>query len=72
MKLTLLIVQILSGLGVIAAVLLHSAKGEGLGGIGGQARMFNAPKGLEEGLDRITAGFCFTFMGSAAVLALFF
>jgi preprotein translocase subunit SecG len=54
MKGLLLFIQLISALLLIVAVLLHSAKGEGLGGIGGQAKMFGSQKGLEEGLDRIT------------------
>jgi preprotein translocase subunit SecG len=50
----LLFIQLISAILLIAAVLLHSAKGEGLGGIGGQAKLFGTQKGLEEGLDKIT------------------
>ena len=50
----LLLVQFLSAVFLIIAVLLHSAKGEGLGGIGGSAKLFGSPKGMEKGLDRIT------------------
>jgi len=50
----LLAIQLVSAVLLIATVLLHSAKGEGLGGIGGQARIFGTQKGLEEGLDKIT------------------
>jgi len=46
--------QILSGLATIVLVLLHSAKGEGLGGIGGSASLFTGPSQAEAGLDRIT------------------
>ena len=62
MKSFLLFIQLLSAIAVIATVLLHSAKGEGLGGIGGQARIFGSPKGLEEGLDKITAGSAVLFI----------
>lgn len=55
MRTVLLALQFFSAASVIVTVLLHSAKGEGLGGIGGQARIFGSPKGLEEGLDKITA-----------------
>ncbi|MCX5749265.1 MAG: preprotein translocase subunit SecG [Candidatus Saganbacteria bacterium] len=62
MKSLLLAVQIISALGLIITVLLHSAKGEGLGGIGGTAHVFGSQKGLEEGLDRLTAGLAVTFI----------
>ncbi len=65
----LLIIQFLSALFLIVAVLLHSAKGEGLGGIGGSAKLFGTPKGLEEGLDRVTWGLAITFMAISVILA---
>jgi preprotein translocase subunit SecG len=65
----LLAVQFLSALLLIAAVLLHSAKGEGLGGIGGSAKLFGSPKGMEEGLDRLTWGLAIIFMGISVILA---
>ena len=70
MRTILLILQLLSALSVIITVLLHSAKGEGLGGIGGQARLFGSPKGLEEGLDKITAGSAIAFMLVSIVLGI--
>ena len=66
----LLVVQFLSALLLIVAVLLHSAKGEGLGGIGGSAKLFGTPKGMEEGLDRITWGLAIVFMGISVILAI--
>ena len=65
----LLVVQFLSALLLIVAVLLHTAKGEGLGGIGGSAKLFGSPKGMEEGLDRITWGLAILFMGISVILA---
>jgi preprotein translocase subunit SecG len=66
----LLVIQFLSALLLIVAVLLHSAKGEGLGGIGGSAKLFGTPKGMEEGLDRITWGLAIVFMGISVILAI--
>jgi len=62
MKTFLIIFQMLTGLGLIVTVLLHSAKGEGLGGIGGTAHIFGSQKGLEQGLDRITTILAVTFI----------
>lgn len=70
MKEMLLFVQILSAIALVIFVLLHTAKGEGMGGIGGAARLFGTPKGMEEGLDRITAGSAFVFMAVSLVLAI--
>ncbi|MBN3033898.1 MAG: preprotein translocase subunit SecG [Candidatus Saganbacteria bacterium] len=66
----LLALQFLSALLLIVAVLLHAAKGEGLGGIGGSAKLFGTPKGLEEGLDRITWGLAIVFMSLSVILAI--
>ncbi len=55
---------------LIVAILLHSAKGEGLGGIGGQAKLFGTQKGLEEGLDRITYACATVFMLVSLVLSI--
>lgn len=68
MKTFLIFIQFLSGLGLIAAVLLHSAKGEGLGGIGGSAHIFGSQKGLEQGLDRLTTILAVTFMAASAIV----
>ena len=70
MKGFLLIVQFLTAALLIVAVLLHTAKGEGLGGIGGSAKLFGTPKGLEEGLDRITWGLAITFIVVSILLAI--
>lgn len=40
---------------MVILVLLHSAKGEGFGAIGGQARLFSSQRGLESGLNIATA-----------------
>jgi preprotein translocase subunit SecG len=66
----LLFIQLLSAILLIAAILLHSAKGEGLGGIGGQARIFGTQKGLEEGLDKITFACAGVFMLVSLILSL--
>ncbi len=62
-------VQLFSAIGLIISVLLHTAKGEGLGGIGGSARLFGSPKGMEKGLDRITWGFAILFLAISILLA---
>ncbi len=71
MKTLLVIIQIVSALGLVGAVLLHSAKGEGLGGIGGSAHIFGSQKGLEEGLDKLTMWLAIVFV-SVSLLANFF
>ena len=70
MKVFLMVIQFVSAALLIVSVLLHSAKGEGLGGIGGSAKLFGTPKGMEEGLDRITWGLAITFMLISVLLAM--
>lgn len=70
MKALLLVVQFLTAAFLIVAVLLHAAKGEGLGGIGGSAKLFGSPRGMEEGLDRITWGLAIAFMAISLLLAI--
>ena len=60
----------ISALGLILLVLLHSAKGEGLGAIGAQARVFSSQKGMEAGLNKITATFAGLFLVSSFLLGL--
>lgn len=66
----LLVTQLFVALALIIAVLLHAAKGEGLGGIGGSARLFGTPKGMEQGLNRITWGFAILFLSVSILLAI--
>lgn len=47
--------QFTLSIALVVGVLLHSAKGEGLAGIGGQAHIFGSQKGVEAGLNRVTA-----------------
>ncbi len=70
MKTLLLLLQIVSAIVLVIAVLLHTAKGEGLGGIGGSAKLFGTPKGLEEGLDKFTWGVAITFLAVSIILAM--
>jgi len=73
MQLVLLIIEIISGLLLIGAILLHSPKSEGMGAIGGQARSFKAPTDdLESGLKKLTFVLVLLFFGSSVLLGLFF
>ena len=72
MKTLLLTIEFISAIALIVAVLLHSAKGEGLAGIGGQARMFNSQKGLEAGLNRITSILAAIFLITAGIFGVFY
>ena len=70
MRTLLVIIQILSAIALVIFVLLHAAKGEGLGGIGGSAKLFGTPRGLEEGLDKITWGCAIVFLAVSILLAM--
>lgn len=71
MKTFLIIIELITAILVVIAVLVHSAKGEGLGGIGGQARLFSSQKDLEKNLNKITAFLATLFIGIALFLGLF-
>jgi preprotein translocase subunit SecG len=62
--------QFTLSLALVVAVLLHSAKGEGIAGIGGQAHLFGSQKGVEAGLNRITAIIAVSWFAVAIALAL--
>lgn len=53
----------------IVFILLHSPKGDGLGGIGGQSQMFTSTKSAENALNRITWGLGIAFIALTVVLS---
>lgn len=54
---------------LIILVLLHSPKGDGLGGIGGQAQLFTSAKTAEKTLNQITWTLAIIFMALTVVLS---
>lgn len=51
----LIVIQQISAVLLVVLVLMHSAKADGLGGIGGQANVYGtAHKEMEQGLDKVT------------------
>jgi len=58
-----------SALGVVILVMLHSPKGDGIGGIGGQAQLFTSTKSAETALNRVTWAFSVVFIGLTVVLS---
>jgi len=58
-----------SALLLVILVLLHSPKGDGLGGIGGQAQLFTSAKSAEKTLNRVTWTLSIIFMGLTIVLS---
>ena len=63
------IIWSVSAFGLMAMVLLHSPKGDGIGGIGGQAQLFSSTKSAESNLNRITWGLFLIFITIAIVLS---
>ena len=72
MRILLLIVEFIAAIGLVLTILLHSPKGEGLGSIGGQAKLFSASSGLESSLNKITATLAAVFLVVAVILSNFF
>lgn len=58
-----------SAVGLIILVLLHSPKGDGLGGLSGQAQLFTSTKSAETTLNRVTWALTAIFMGLTVVLS---
>jgi preprotein translocase subunit SecG len=58
-----------SAVGLIILVLLHSPKGDGLGGLGGQAQLFTSTKSAETTLNRITWILTVLFMSLTVILS---
>jgi preprotein translocase subunit SecG len=69
LDLSLKIFQLILSLFLIGAVLMHSAKGEGLGAMGGSAKVFGSQKGVESGLNRLTTVLSVLWVLVALVLA---
>ncbi len=63
------IIWVISAIGIIVFVLLHSPKGDGIGGIGGQAQLFTSTKSAEITLNRITWTLSVVFMGLTVLLS---
>ena len=63
------IIWCVSAFGLTAMVLLHSPKGDGIGGIGGQAQLFSSTKSAESNLNRITWGLFIIFITLTVILS---
>ena len=68
LKTILQVVQIGAALMLIVMVLLHSPKGDGIGGIGGSAQLFTTQKGAEDTLNKLTAYIAGTFVVASFIL----
>ena len=54
---------------LVVLILLHSPKGDGLGGIGGQSQMFTSTKSAENALNRITWALGISFIALTIALS---
>lgn len=63
------IIWTVSAVGLIILVLLHSPKGDGIGGIGGQAQLFTSTRSAETALNRVTWALCAIFLSLTVVLS---
>lgn len=63
------VIWAISAAGLIILVLLHSPKGDGLGGLGGQAQLFTSTKSAETTLNRVTWTLTVLFMGLTIILS---
>ncbi|MFW6264150.1 MAG: preprotein translocase subunit SecG [Cyanobacteriota bacterium] len=63
------IIWAVSALLLVVLVLLHSPKGDGIGGIGGQAQLFTSTKSAETALNRVTWILSIIFIGLTIVLS---
>jgi preprotein translocase subunit SecG len=63
------ILWVVSAIGLVIFILLHSPKGDGIGGIGGQAQLFTSAKSAEVTLNRITWALTLAFLGLTLILS---
>ncbi|NEQ95577.1 MAG: preprotein translocase subunit SecG [Cyanothece sp. SIO2G6] len=63
------IIWAVAAIGLIILVLLHSPKGDGLGGLGGQAQLFTSTKSAETTLNRLTWTLTVIFIGLTLALS---
>lgn len=63
------IIWAVAAIGLIILVLLHSPKGDGLGGLGGQAQLFTSTKSAETTLNRLTWTLTVVFIGLTLALS---
>ncbi|MEC4895549.1 MAG: preprotein translocase subunit SecG [Oscillatoria sp. PMC 1051.18] len=63
------IIWVVSAFLLVVLVLLHSPKGDGIGGIGGQAQLFTSAKSAETTLNRVTWILSIVFIGLTIVLS---
>ena len=71
MNTAILVVHFVLAFSVIGVILLQGPKGEGLGAIGGSARMFHGPRPRETFFTRVTAAAAVLFVITSTYLTFF-
>lgn len=64
-----MVLELICSLALVASILLHPAKADGMAGIGGPAKLFGSQKGAETGLNTLTAIIAVLWAGLAAILS---
>lgn len=55
-------IETVSAILLVILILLHSPKGDGIGGIGGASHVFASQKSAEKGLNKLTGIICAIFI----------
>ena len=63
------VIWAIAAFSLIVLILLHSPKGDGIGGIGGQAQLFTSAKSAETTLNRTAWALAIVFIGLTIVLS---
>ncbi len=61
-------IETVSAVLLIILILLHSPKGDGIGGIGGASHVFASQKSAEKGLNKLTGIVCAVFVVCAFLI----
>jgi preprotein translocase subunit SecG len=69
LRVALQVAQLLVAVLLVLLVLIHSPKGDGLGGFGGTSQIFSSQKGAEAALNKTTAWAAGIFYVVSFVLA---
>ncbi len=59
---TLWIISTIAAFLLVVLILMHSPKGDGIGGIGGASHIFASQKSAEKGLNKVTGIVCAIFI----------
>jgi preprotein translocase subunit SecG len=61
-------IETISAVLLTVLILLHSPKGDGIGGIGGASHVFASQKSAEKGLNKLTGIVCLVFIVCAFLI----